>query len=292
MSRSPSHSAVGPWAKQKLDALERYLDAYHMVMKNQKFTLIYIDAFAGSGRSMIRQSAPKETELAEGLFPEMEPEQDEFIAGSPLRALKSGRGFDEYHFFDLSRQRADELARLEDEFPDKKIHVINEDGNLGVQKLVQSLDGKYARGVAFLDPFGPHLHWTTVEALAGSKKFDVILNFPLGMAINRLITRNTEIPQNWEELLDKCFGTHDWYGRAYRVQKDLLGDETSKKRADTASRLLDLYHQRLKNTFGHSAPPRLVRNSKGSPLYHLLWASWHKRGEAIADHIMHMGEKI
>ncbi len=40
-------AVVGPWAKEKLDALGRYLDFYSKVLKNQSWRTIYVDAFAG-----------------------------------------------------------------------------------------------------------------------------------------------------------------------------------------------------------------------------------------------------
>ena len=39
----------GPWTEQKLDILRAYLDAYTTALKNQRFTLIYVDGFAGAG---------------------------------------------------------------------------------------------------------------------------------------------------------------------------------------------------------------------------------------------------
>ena len=41
----------GKWTIDKLDILERYLDAYTTALKNQPFKLMYIDAFAGTGES-------------------------------------------------------------------------------------------------------------------------------------------------------------------------------------------------------------------------------------------------
>lgn len=45
---------VGPWAKEKLDILARYLDFYTKVLKNQPWRTIYIDAFAGGGSAKVR----------------------------------------------------------------------------------------------------------------------------------------------------------------------------------------------------------------------------------------------
>lgn len=51
MTRLP---VVGPWAREKLDALARYLDFYTKVLKNQRWRTIYLDAFAGGGRCSAR----------------------------------------------------------------------------------------------------------------------------------------------------------------------------------------------------------------------------------------------
>ncbi len=293
MKKPHAEDLVGPWAKQKLDALESYLAAYHKVMKYQKFKLIYIDAFAGAGWSKIRTSEQREAKLGFLLDSDQEPAQEEFIAGSPVRALTTGNGFDQYYFFDADKRRTALLRQLKQEHLDKEVYVKDEDANLGVQKLARRFHkSPLARGVAFLDPYGPHLHWATVEALAKTRKVDVIINFPLAMAINRLITRNIDIPTNWVNLLDKCFGTHQWHDLAYEIHRDLFGDEQSWKRNDTALRLLQLYHRRLENCFGHTVDPSLVRNTKGTPLYYLMWASSNSLGKAIASHIMKAGHRI
>ena len=66
-----SHTdTVGPWAKQKLDALESYLKAYHRVMQNQSFKLIYIDAFAGAGLSRVRKDGVAESQVSAPFFDE------------------------------------------------------------------------------------------------------------------------------------------------------------------------------------------------------------------------------
>ena len=39
----------GPWTIEKLDILEKYLDAYTTALKAQPFNLMYVDVFAGTG---------------------------------------------------------------------------------------------------------------------------------------------------------------------------------------------------------------------------------------------------
>lgn len=40
---------INLWTKDKLEKVKAYLDAYLIALKKQKFSLEYIDAFAGTG---------------------------------------------------------------------------------------------------------------------------------------------------------------------------------------------------------------------------------------------------
>lgn len=104
------------------------------------------------------------------------------------------------------------------------------DANEVVQRIASKFEGWNLRGVAFLDPYGAHLHWRTIEVLAATRKFDVIINFPLDMAINRLLRIDAYIPPADRIQLDLCFGTADWFDAAYEVTGGLFGDQTSKRR--------------------------------------------------------------
>jgi len=201
-------------------------------------------------------------------------------------------GFNSHYFFDADPARAELLKALKSEFPKKDIRVQVGDANPLIQELARGFNHNGTRGVAFLDPYGPHLDWRTVEALAATKKFEVIINFPLGMAINRLITRSGDIPDNWRRDLDKCFGTNDWKKLVYDDQPNLFGDIDRHKVDDAGSRLLGLYVDRLKGLFNHVATPSVVRNTRGIAIYYMIWAGPHGLGHKIADHILKQGEKI
>jgi three-Cys-motif partner protein len=112
------------------------------------------------------------------------------------------------------------------------------------------------------------------------------------MAINRLITRNGDIPERWRQGLHACFGSTDWEHLVYREQSDLFGETTKEKVDDAAKRLLDYYVGRLKTVFGHVATPSAVRNTRGVPIYFMLWAGPNGLGHRIANHILSKGDKI
>lgn len=56
--------------------------------------------------------------------------------------------------------------------------------------------------------------------------------------------------------------------------------------------LLNHYVNRLKALFGHAATPSVVRNTRGVPIYYMLWAGPHPLGYKIADYILAKGDRI
>lgn len=165
------------------------------------------------------------------------------------------------------------------------------DCNPMIQSLAPSLKRRNIRGVAFLDPYGAHLEWKTIEALAETGTMEVVINFPVAMAINRLITKSGVVPDNWSAQLTKCFGTDEWREIAYARKVDLFGNEITTKNEGVADLLLGLYIGRLNELFDYVAPPHLVRNTKNVPLYYLIWAGPHKLGLKGASYILSQGEK-
>lgn len=290
MKRDHRENTVGPWAAAKLDALEAYLNFYGLALSKQSFRRVYIDAFAGAPLAKVRGSdVPTE---ASPFFdePEDTEAQAEFVVGSPVRALNISNGFHEHHFFDLDETRAETLSRLTNERSDVEVTVG--DCNPLIRALAPSLKRRNVRGVAFLDPYGAHLEWATVQALADTETMEVVINFPVAMAINRLITKNGDVPEKWSDQLTACFGTDAWRELAYNRETNLFGEEVITKHGGVAEKLLDLYLGRLKDLFPHVAKPRLIRNTRGSPLYYLIWAGPNKLGLKGADYVLRQGEKL
>lgn len=293
MSKDPKLAEVGPWAEQKLSALAAYLDYYTTVLKKQTWCrTIFFDAFAGGGEATIRQK-PQVPDSNVALWDEpREPDQIKLIQGSPRRALDLTNPFTRYVFVDADPMRIAELEELKSQYADTRtIDVRQGSAADEIQWLLsQNISKRTHRGVAFLDPFGAHLPWASVEALAKTGVFEAIINFPLHMAINRLMTLNSEIPMNWRVQLDEFFGP-GWYDQVYETRSGLFGSEV-KKRPDAKDRLLIFYRKKLKSAFGHVSKPMLIRNTVGGPLYYLLWAGPHSAGLKGADYVLKTGEKV
>lgn len=299
MTKKPK-DGVGPWAKEKLDALGEYLGFYTKVLKNQGWWCkgtIYVDAFAGPGRAKVRQKE-KPASVAYDMFqvdvdPETDAEAVEFLKGSPRVALDIENPFSRYVFIERDPKRAADLRALGDEYGETRRIVVREgDAATELQAILDSgLNWKQFRAVIFIDPFGMHIPWATFEALAATGGIEVFVNFPLGMAIQRFLVRSGDIPANWQETLDSFFGSPDWRIHAYAEEDGLFGPRTLKL-DDSGMRLLDWYRGRLEALFGHVSPGRLIKNTQGGHLYYLVWAGPHRKGLDGARHILSKGEKV
>jgi three-Cys-motif partner protein len=287
---------VGPWAKEKLDALEAYLEFYTKVLKNQRWRTIYLDAYAGGGRAVIRvEERPRSA--GPDLFgepPPIDADARELIDGSPRVALGIANPFDRYVFVDPDPNRAAELNALKDEFRETRtISVLRKSASEGIVWVTaQQIDRGSHRGIAFLDPFGAKLEWGSIQRLADTGLFEVVINFALSMAIQRMLPNSGEVPERWAATLDSYFGTRAWFDEVYERRGGLFGATGFEKRADYSIRLLELYRARLKSAFGHVSTARLIRNTRRTPLYYLLWAGPHKKGLEGANYILSMGERL
>jgi three-Cys-motif partner protein len=293
----PDIAVVGPWAKEKLEALERYLDFYTKVLKNQRWRTIYVDAFAGGGRALVRAEPAQGNESIPLFEPEpvSDVDRSELIDGSPRVALNVANPFSRYVFIENDPVRCDELEAVKIEFEtERQIDILLANAADGIAWVTDKPISKAThRGVAFLDPFGANLEWTSIEKLAATGIFEVVVNFALSMAIQRMLPNSGVIPDAWAKTLDAYFGSRAWFEEVYRERNGgLFNTSGFEKREDYADRLLQLYRARLKTSFGHVSTPRMIRNSKGAPLYYLLWAGPHSKGLEGANHILSMGESL
>jgi three-Cys-motif partner protein len=238
MKKDHRENTVGRWATKKLDALEAYLNFYGTALSKQPFERVYIDAFAGACVAKVRGSGVAAEASPFFEEPDDSEAQEEFIFGSPIRALSVPNSFHRLYFFDLDETRADRLRTTASRRSGVTVQVG--DCNPLIRNLAPSLKTRTIRGVAFLDPYGAHLEWATLEALADTGTMEVVINFPLAMAINRLITRSGDVPERWAEQLTACFGTDEWRNVAYERETDLFGNDITTKKGDVAQRLLDL----------------------------------------------------
>ena len=268
----------GGWTRMKLDTIERYLDAYTTALKKAPFKLLYIDAFAGTGQVQIS------TDDEEGRA---------VLRGSAERAISiRERSFDRLVLIEKDPERCSELQILRENHPDRDIQIVNEDANSALQRLTRNWRGR--RGVLFLDPFATELEWATVRSVCETRALDTWILFPIG-AIGRLLPRGKrpeEVNEQWPLCLNRIYGGDSWaelYGPS--EQRSLFGPPQERRHRGVDG-LLRIYKNRLRDLFGGRFldESATLMNSRGSPLFELLFAVGNPRGigpaKSIARHLV------
>ena len=290
------HEFGGDWTTDKLERLRKYLCAYMTIFtrnpKAQYFTTNYVDAFAGTGYRVVSAKrggkAPAFSEAAD-------PDAESFKKGSACIALEVEPSFDRFIFIERDVDRVKELEALRDRFPDKAKGVQVEQGeaNAFLKRWCKETDWKKHRAVVFLDPYGMQVDWQTLEALARTQAIDLWLLFPLGVAVNRLLTKAGPPPKEWASALTRIFGTEDWEKVFYpkKQEQTLWGPEETRRKEATLEAVGRFMLDRLKTIFEAVAPnPLPLRNSTNTPIYLLCFAASNPRGAKtavkIARHIL------
>jgi three-Cys-motif partner protein len=294
LSKGKAHRFGGDWTTTKLEILAKYLSSYTKVLKNQPFTTLYIDAFAGTGYRTMNHA--DETDGLALLLPELaEPATQQLLDGSARIALKTTPRFSRYIFIDRDPQHCHELESLKREFPSiaKSITVLQGDANAEITKLCDATDWRLTRAVLFIDPYGMQLDWSTIERIAATGSIDLWLLFPLGMGVNRMLQKSGRIPDGWRKRLNLLLGTEEWESALYRVERipTLFNAEQDHVVKASVEVIGKFFNDRLKKIFaGVAESPAVLRNSKGSPLYLLCFAAANEKGSRIAldiaDHIL------
>jgi three-Cys-motif partner protein len=287
------HVFGGDWTADKLERVRKYLCAYTTIFKKNVrasyFTTSYVDAFAGTGQRV--QAAGRRGKPEARIFEEEDASDAEALQkGSARIALEVEPSFDRYVFIEKRAKRVKELEALRREFPDKAkaIQIERADANEFLKRWCKQTDWQRHRAVGFLDPYGMQVDWTTIEAIAATKAIDLWLLFPLGVAVNRLLTKNEPPPAEWSDPLNRIFGTNEWQEAFYPKKKEptLWGDEESQRKQATFDAIGEFLLRRLKSVFAQVAPnPLQMKNSRDIPIYLLCFAAGNPKGAPTAVRI-------
>ena len=217
----------------------------------------------------------------------------EFLKGSPRVALDIANPFTSYMFVERDPERVAELKALKKDYASaREITITEGDANAAIKAwLAGNVDWRHHRAVVFLDPFGMQVPWSTIEALAQTRAIEVLVNFPLGMAIQRLLIKTGDIPKGWQISLDTFFGSPDWRELVYEKSEGFFGPQLNKV-SGSGARLLAWYRDRLRRIFGYVSTARLIKNTRGNPLYYLIWAGPNATGLKGAEYILSKGERL
>jgi three-Cys-motif partner protein len=286
-----AHRFGGNWTTAKLDVIAQYLHGYTTALKDKPneerpFRKAYIDAFAGTGYREERREEEQQTQ--QGLpFPDLaKRETQELIEGSAKLALQTQPRFDKYIFIERNPSRCQQLENLKEEFPAlaADIDIRCGDANLQIRQICKG-DWRSHRAVLFLDPYGMQVEWKTIQAIAATRAIDLWLLFPLGMGVNRLLTKSGDIPAAWRRRLDDLLGTAAWYDEFYRVERTpaLFGGDRDHVVKASMATIGRYFVERLKKIFpGVAENPGVLRNSTNNPLYLLCFAASNEGGAKVA----------
>ena len=285
----------GNWTEEKLQRLKKYLEAYMKVMKKQPFKTFYIDAFAGTGYRETKSA--KEQILIKELLDE---DSEQFKKGSASIALEISPPFGRYIFVENNPKHFAELEKLNNSHSHlaDRVTLYKKDAALVIEELCSYdwIKLKW-RGVIFLDPFGMNIAWQTIEAIAKTQALDLWILFPLGVGVNRMITKDGNIQESWRQNLNNLFGTNEWEQEFYKPkeagQLKLFQNnhDRSVEKAVTFEGIAQYFSKRLETIFpGVAGNPLMLMNSKNNPIYLLCFAVGNPAGKApalrIAQHIL------
>ncbi len=256
------HDFGGRWTEIKLEILEKYLDAYTNVFRNQTtLKIMYIDAFAGTGKITLPY---------------------DFISGSTKRAIDiDNRPFDKLLFIEKDADRCRELDSLRVAHPNREIQVINSDANQILQRA-HPVRSNW-RGVLFLDPYGAQVEWATIEKIAELKMLDTWILFPTATLLRKLpkLKMPDEVFTEWRRPITKVFGDNSWE-TLYQEPKqpNLFGEP---ERDSGAGGLVSAYKEKLNCLFGERflELSKTLKNSNGVPLYEFIFCVGSPSAKAI-----------
>lgn len=250
----------GPWVREKLDYLTRYVDVFETAMRKKWSVRSYIDLFSGPGKNIDRDS-------------------EDIFLGSPLIALNAPYPFTNYFFTDLSDKHTETLRQRCVASPySQRVQIWTGDCNDLVNRVVAQIkqDDWRSLNLAFLDPTGIDLKWDTVAKLATIRRMDLIIHYPEG-GLNRSMRGLFEA--GTYTSVDDFFGGRGW--------REIYQDWLSQGKPSGLHRhLIDFYRKRLQSLgyvkffqAGQTSDEPLIRNiQRRAPLYRLLFASKHPRG--------------
>lgn len=268
----------GSWTEKKIEMVVGYAKAYLIIMNRYpKFKTLYFDGFAGSG----------------DIYKDDKVDID-VLKGTAIRVLEIGdpKPFDMYYFVEKDEGNKEMLEQaIGEKFSDKKPHIVCEDCNNKLKSMAKFLKRNPSYKVlAFIDPYGMSLDWSSIEILKGYG-IDMWILVPTGIGVNRLLKNTGDISEAWLVKLEKFLGlpraTILKYFYKERREITLFGEETIIEKENHAiEKAGELYRSRLNEIFKFVSKPFPLTNSTGSIMYHFMMATNNKTAQKIADDII------
>lgn len=273
----------GDWTENKIEILVEYSKAYLKIMNifavKYDWKLLYFDGFAGSG--FIKKGNEENQKMIIG-------------AASRILEIEEPRPFDLYYFVEKEQDNVSSLKQhTVDKFEGKKIHVVETDCNEKIESMssfLQSKKGNKYKTLAYIDPCGMQLNWSSLQTLQ-KLSVDAWILIPTGMGVNRLLKKEGKISEAWLQKLETFLGMNKEDIRSYFYNEEtvltLFGEEIKVTKEDKAvEKSAELYGKRLKELFKYVSNPYILKNRSNSVMFHFLMVTNNKSAVKIANEIV------
>lgn len=293
----PNSSWGGAWTEEKLNAFEKYVNAYLTIMNKYRgqydWKLIYFDGFAGSG-SRNENTSSEDNQLMIDLIDEHQIAAEELTPykGAAERVLNIVQdGFDFYYFIDKDAASSSQLQEILTPYQKgKRLEFRHSDANTEVSKLADAMHkNSKLKALVLLDPFGMQVDWSSIEKLKGTST-DLWILIPTGVIVNRLLDRKCKLTHI--EKLTSFFGKDEAFLKNYfyntRQETTLFGDtEVVEKVQEPIRMIANLYIQQMKTIFKYvTEEPLVLYNTRNTPIFHFACASNNESAVKIAHEII------
>lgn len=259
---------IGYWSEIKLDIIKDYAAVYSKILTAQKepsLSHVYIDAFAGAGVHISKTTG-------------------NFILGSPLNAFYVNPPFREYHLIDLDQKKVAVLKGFAEGRSDMYIYE-GDCNSILLEKIFPRVRFEdYRRGLCLLDPYGLHLNWKVMHTAGQMKSIDLFLNFPVADINRNVLWRDPSgVDPADVERMNAFWGDDSWRTIAYKTNRNLFGYPEKEDNETVAEGFQERLHKEA--GFKHVPKPMPMRNSRGTIVYYLFFASQKPVAEQIIEDI-------
>lgn len=260
----------------KLEIIEKYLQAFTTALRTKFPKLWYIDAFAGTGTRTVEHKAE-----AADLIHEAKAARIEQRRGSATIALETTPPFDRIVFIDLLKRHCRALEQLATSYPGRKIDVLRGDANARILDLIQGQKWNGTRAVLFLDPYGMHVDWTTLQAIRATEAIDVWYLVSLEGLFRQAAKDPEKLTEYKRAKVTAMVGCDDWEAEWYPTAPvgDLLAlmgvnePAPGGRRTATIGEMEAFFKRRLESLFPKVCPPLRLKNKGGVETFSLFFAA-------------------
>jgi three-Cys-motif partner protein len=184
---------INSWGEDKYRLVWNYASIFATSMKRKWHCRVYVDLFAGAGRSRIKGAK-------------------RIVPASPMLALDVPDKFDKYIFCDVDGLKIEALkARVLIDYPKVDVQYVPEDTNNSTNRILSLIPQGRADFMVltfcFVDPYKlENISFDTIRNLS-ARYMDFLVLIPSGMDANRNESHYTSAKNR---TVDRFLGTSTW----------------------------------------------------------------------------------